>query len=115
MLQIIGSYDRRTMIGTIAAPDAHAMVKANAPKVSKPRAPKSRTIEEIQKRCKEMGVKFESQGKEIYLTPSSSSEYYSTSQKHAWQVLDRIASDILATLSDDQVFEQSTKAKALIF
>jgi hypothetical protein len=29
MFQIIGSYDRRTMTGSIAAPDAHAMVKAS--------------------------------------------------------------------------------------
>lgn len=31
-LEIIGSYDRRTNTGTMYAPDAHAMVKASAPR-----------------------------------------------------------------------------------
>jgi len=31
-LQIIGGYDRRTSTGSIYAPDAHAMVKATAPR-----------------------------------------------------------------------------------
>ena len=31
-LEIIGGYDRRTNTGTIYAPDAHAMVKASAPR-----------------------------------------------------------------------------------
>jgi hypothetical protein len=31
-LQIIGSYDNRTRTGTIASPEAHAMVKASAPR-----------------------------------------------------------------------------------
>ncbi len=34
-LEIIGSYDRRTNLGMIASPDAHAMVKASAPRKTK--------------------------------------------------------------------------------
>lgn len=113
--QFIGSYDNRRTVSTIAASDAHRMVKATSLKTSKPRAPKARSIDEIRDRAVMMGVTFEMQGKVIYLTPSGTSEYYTTNKAKAWQVLDQISADILATLTDDQVFDQANKALELIF
>lgn len=112
--QFIGGYDNRRTASTIAASDAHQMVKASI-KTSKPRAPKARSIDEIRDRAVMMGVTFEMQGKVIYLTPSGTSEYYTTNKTKAWQVLDQISADILATLTDDQVFDQANKALELIF
>lgn len=115
--KFIGGYDNRRTASTITASDAHRMVKATLPslKTSKPRAPKARSIDEIRDRAVMMGVTFEMQGKVIYLTPSGTSEYYTTNKTKAWQVLDQISADILATLTDDQVFDQANKALELIF
>lgn len=115
MLQFIGSYDRRTGTGTIAASDAHQMVKASQLKVSTPRKPKTRTIAEILKRAEQMGVYAEHIGREIYFTPDpkgKSAEYICTTQKHAWQVLDQIAAEALAKLTDDQAIAQGQEAKS---
>ena len=69
-------------------------------KISQPRKPKAKNIEEIMARAKAMGVYTEKHGKEIYFTPPNngkSLEYICTNQKYAWQVLDEIAADILAS------------------
>lgn len=117
--QFLSAYDKRTSVGTVSAKNVHQMVRESKKKlgiaVSKPRAPKARSIDEIRDRAVMMGVTFEIQGKVIYLTPSGTSEYYTTNKAKAWQVLDQISADILATLTDDQVFDQANKALELIF
>ena len=115
MFSFIGSYDQRTATGTIAAQDAHAMVKASQLKISTPRKPKPRTIAEIMKRAEQMGVYAEHIGREIYFTPDpkgKSAEYICTNQKHAWRVLDQIAAEQLASLTDEQAIAAAQDAKS---
>lgn len=115
--QFIGAYDRRTSVGTIAASEAHQMVKSTALKISQPRKPKTRTIAEILRRAEQMGVYAEHIGREIYFTPDpkgKSAEYIRTTQKYAWQVLDNIAAEILASKSDEQAIADGIAAKELI-
>ena len=118
MLEFIGGYDNRYNTSTIAASDAHNMVKSTALKISAPRKPKTRTIAEILKRAEQMNIYAEKCNGEIYFTPDpkgKSAEYICTNQKHAWQVLDKIAADQLASLTDDQAIAQGQEAKAIFF
>jgi hypothetical protein len=117
--QIIGFYDNRRTTATYSAATAHEMVKHSKQqagiKISKPRKPKARSIDEIRDRAVMMGVKFELEGKTIYLTPSGTSEYRTTTKANAWATLDEISAEIMATLSDDQIRTEAEQALALIF
>lgn len=121
-LQIIGSYDRRSNKGNIAAPDAHKM----ATRTPKPRKPKARSIEEIQARAKAMGVKLVFEGKEIVLYPPkfdaqgnqvghNHGTYWLTTKARAWSQLDEMAIYILECKSDRQIQDEAQKALELLF
>jgi hypothetical protein len=121
--QIIGGYDLRRSTSTIAARDAHAMVRESNKRagITKPRAPKSRSLQEISDRAGSLGVEIEIKGKEITLFPPKFNElgerignnhgdYYTTTQKAAWQTLDEIAVEIVKAKSDDAIATESEQA-----
>lgn len=123
--EFLGGYDRRTTSGTIAAPDAHKMVKSSALKISTPRKPKARSFEEIKSRAKQMGVEVKIEGKTLFLFPpkfdangkqigQNYGQYHSATKNTSWQVLDNIAAEILASKSDEQAIADGIAAKELI-
>lgn len=95
MFEFIGSYDNRTTTGTIAASEAHQMVKASQVQISTPRKPKARTIAEIKQRAAKIGAKIEIEGKWLLISHPISKEYYSTDKRGAWQTLDEIQLEIV--------------------
>jgi hypothetical protein len=120
--QIIGGYDMRRSTSTIAARDAHAMVKESNKRagITKPRAPKSRSLQEISDRAGSLGVEIEIKGKEITLFPpkfelgeqigNNHGDYYTTTKANAWQVLDEISLEIVKAKSDDAIATESEQA-----
>lgn len=123
--QIIGGYDLRRNTSTIAARDAHAMVRESNKRagITKPRKPKARSLEEINNRAKSMGVEMLINGKEIALFPPKFNEvgeqignnhgdYYTATQATAWQALDEIALEIVKAKSDEAIATEAEQAIA---
>ena len=121
--QIIGGYDMRRSTSTIAARDAHAMVKESNKRagITKPRAQKSRSLQEISDRAGSLGVEIEIKGKEITLFPPKFNElgeqignnhgdYYTTTKANAWQVLDEISLEIVKAKSDAVIATEAKQA-----
>lgn len=124
-LTIIGSYDKRNTSATFTAPDAHKMVKASSLKASKPRKPKSRTLDEILDRALSMKVKVEMSSKQMTLYPPKFNangeqigynygQYWTTTKAGAWAALDEISLEIVEAMSNLQVVTQATVARELI-
>jgi hypothetical protein len=121
--QIIGGYDLRRSTSTIAARDAHAMVRESNKRagITKPRAPKSRSLQEISDRAKSMGVEIQLYPKGITLFPPKFNElgeqisnnhgdYYTTTKANAWQVLDEISLEIVKAKSDAAIATEAKQA-----
>jgi hypothetical protein len=121
--QIIGGYDLRRSTSTIAARDAHAMARESNKRagITKPRAQKSRSLQEISDRAGSLGVEIEIKGKEITLFPPKFNElgkqignnhgdYYTTTKANAWQVLDEISLEIVKAKSDAAIATEAKQA-----
>jgi len=119
MFSIIGSYDQRTSTGTIAASDAHKMVKAS--KLPKPKTAK-REWEDCRGLAKALGVlvgydhiEFPKQGKFVTTSCFENGKGYSYSHKRPNQCYEALLSlqrDRLARLSDEEAIAQAEQAKS---
>lgn len=119
--QIIGGYDMRRNTSTIASSDAHAMVKASNPKVSKPRKPKAYTLDQILDRALTLGVKVEMASKQFTFYPPkfddngnqvghNYGEYMIATKATARQALDEIAVEIVKAKSDAAIAVEAEQA-----
>lgn len=123
--QIIGGYDLRRNTSTIAARDAHAMVRESNKRagITKPRKPKARSLEEISNRAKSLGVEVEVSSKQFTFYPPKFNElgeqignnhgdYYTAAKATAWQALDEIALEIVKAKSDKAIATEAEQAIA---
>jgi hypothetical protein len=121
--QIIGGYDLRRNTSTIAARDAHAMVKESNKRagITKPRKPKAHTLDEILDRALNMGVKVEMSSKQFTFYPPkfdadgnqdghNYGQYSIATKATAWQALDEIALEIVKSKSDEAISTEAEQA-----
>jgi len=118
--QFIGAYDQRTSVGTIAASDAHQMVKASKPR--KPKPPR-REWEDCRALAKAMRVligydriEFPNHGGKFVTTTSfENGKMYPYSHKRpsqCYEALLILQRDRLAKLSDEQAIADGQQAKS---
>jgi hypothetical protein len=120
MFTIIGSYDQRTNTGTIAAKDAHSMVKGS--KLPKPKPPK-KTWEDCRALAKALKVLIgydhidfpNYEGKFVTSSSFEQGKSYSYSHKKSsecYEALLILQRDRLARLSDEDAIAQAEQAKS---
>ena len=120
--QFIGSYDRRTRTGTIAAQDAHALVKASQPR-RKPKNPKKNPKREwidCQALAKVLGVligydhiEFPNEGKFVTTFEKGKSYSYKyNSPNQCYESLLALQRDRLSRLSDAEAIASAEQAKS---
>lgn len=111
--EFIGGYDRRTVTGTIAAADAHKMVKAS--RTPKRQSPPKPTWENCQALAKRLNVSLA--GDHVWFGASSfeSGKMYGfKNAPQAYGALLQLQRDRLAKLSDEQAIADGIAAKESI-